>query len=210
MQGCVWLVSMCSCEPDGWHLPTLLNKDHELRQQRISSGLHALPWNINFLFWYQRQGEPTQINSMPLQIFMCTICSSLVNGMPYLREWIGRNTCPLSALACCITHFTWPVFALLWLCSYACTSQLERARAWTWALVCGLFMTFHASPGSKLSGNIQEWPGGQQRDSLDVTTSLWCERSAVWSYQLAARSKNKPLPILCPDKVSTGIAFRCR
>ena len=193
---------MCSCELDGWHLPTLLNKDPELSQQKASSGLHAFPWNISFLFWYQRQGNTTQIISMPLQIFMCTVSSLLVNGMPYHRDWIGRNICLLSALIHCIIHFTSLVFALLWLCSCACTSQLNRARAWTWALECGLSMVFHASPGTTLSGNIQEQPGGQQRDSLDVTASLWCERSAVWTpawaYQVDARSKSQALACFMP------------
>lgn len=135
VQGCVWLASMYSCEPDGWHLPILLNKDPELSQQNASSGLRALPWNINFLFRYQRQGDTTQIISMPLQIFMCTMGSSLVNGMSYLRDWIGRNTCLLSAVAHCSIHFSSLVFALLWLHSHVCTSQLNRARAWIWALV---------------------------------------------------------------------------
>lgn len=202
MQWWVWRASMGSCEPDGWHLPTLLKKDPELRQQKESSGLHALPWNINFLFRYQRQGDTTQIISMPLQIFMCTTCCSLVNGMPHLRDWIGRNTCLPPALVHCIIHFTSLVFALLWLHSCSCTSQLNRARAWIWALDCGLPMVLHARLGTTLSGNNQEQPGGQQRDNLDVTTSLWCKRSAVrtsaWPYQLGARPKNQTLACFTP------------
>lgn len=79
----------------------------------------------------------------------------------------------------------------------------------------GLSVVLHAIPGITLSGNVQEQPGGQQRDNLDVTASLWCKRSAIciraWPYQLPATSKKpNPLPFLCPDKVSIGIAFRAK
>lgn len=94
------------------------------------------------------------------------------------------------------------VFALLWLCSCVCTSQLNSSRAWIQVLECGFSMAFNGIPGTTLLGNIQEQPGGQQRDSLHIAPSLWCERTSVctpaWPYQLAARPKKQALPHYMP------------
>lgn len=122
--------------------------------------------------------------------------------MDCLISGTGLERIPVFCLLLLIVLVTSLVFALLWLCSCVCASQLNSSRAWIRVLVCGSSMAFNGIPGTTLSGNIQEQPEGQQRDSLHIAPSLWCERTAVctpaWPYQLASRPKKQALPHFMP------------